>query len=213
MRPMLRVISGSPSDGRQRDARAGDRALARAVSRGERAAIAALTKRCLPVVHSVARRLIKDASEADDVAQETFVRVWRAIDRYDADRARLETWVARIATNLCLDRLRKRREATLGEDAPERVDTAPRADALLAAGSSADRVRAAVANLPERQKLALELCSFQDRTNIEAAKIMGVSVEAVESLLARARRTLKRELLEESRDLIEGFSGAHGGET
>jgi RNA polymerase sigma-70 factor (ECF subfamily) len=121
-------------------ARAGDRALALAVSQGERAAIAALTKRCLPVVHSVARRLMKDASEADDIAQETFVKVWRAIDRYDADRARLETWVARIATNHCLDRLRKRREVTLGEDAPERIDTAPRADALLAAGGSAERV-------------------------------------------------------------------------
>jgi RNA polymerase sigma-70 factor (ECF subfamily) len=68
--------------------------------------------------------------------------------------------------------------------------------------------------LPERQKLALELCSFQDRTNIEAAEILGVSVEAVESLLARARRTLKTVLLEESRDLlIDGFAGAHGGET
>lgn len=213
MRPTLRVISGPPSDGRQRDARAGDRALALAVAQGERAAIAALTKRCLPVVHAVARRLIKDASEADDIAQETFVKVWRAIERYDADRARLETWVARIATNLCLDRLRKRREATLGEDAPERVDTAPRTDALLVAGGSAERVRAAVAGLPERQRLALELCSFQDRTNIEAADILGVSVEAVESLLARARRTLRKELLEESRDLIDGFAGAQGGET
>ncbi len=213
MRPMLRVISGPPADGQQPNARAGDRALALAVSQGERAAIAALTKRCLPVVHSVARRMMKDASEADDIAQETFVKVWRAIDRYDAERARLETWVARIATNHCLDRLRKRREVTLGEDAPERIDTVPRADALLAAGGSAERVRAAVANLPERQKLALELCSFQDRTNIEAAEILGVSVEAVESLLARARRTLKTVLLEESRDLIDGFAGAHGGET
>jgi RNA polymerase sigma factor (sigma-70 family) len=136
MRPMLRVISGPPADGQQPDARAGDRALALAVSQGERAAIAALTKRCLPVVHSVARRLMKDASEADDIAQETFVKVWRAIDRYDADRARLETWVARIATNHCLDRLRKRREVTLGEDAPERIDTAPRADALWLLGAA-----------------------------------------------------------------------------
>ncbi len=212
MRPMLRVISGPPSDRRQSDARAGDRALAQSVSRGERAAIAALTRRCLPVVHSVARRLIKDASEAEDIAQETFVKVWRAIDRFDADRARLETWVARIATNICLDRLRKRREATLGEDSPERADSAPRADALLAAGGSAARVRQAVEALPDRQRAALELCTFQDRTNIEAAEILGVSVEAVESLLARARRALKKELLEESRDLIDGLSGAHGGE-
>ncbi len=213
MRPTFRVITGPPSDARQRDARADDRTLAEAVSRGERAAIAALTRRCLPVVHSVARRMIRDTSEADDIAQETFIRVWRAIDRFDADRARLETWVARIATNLCLDRLRKRREVTLGDDTPDRADPSAGADTLLAAGGSAERVRQAVTRLPDRQRLALELCSFQDRTNIEAAEILGVSVEAVESLLARARRTLKQELLDERDDLIEGLAGAHGGET
>ena len=212
MRPKLRVIPGPPSDARQRDARGEDRALARAVARGERAAIAALTRRCLPVVHSIARRLMNDSAEAEDLAQETFVKVWRAIDRYDAERARLETWVARIATNVCLDRLRKRREATLGEDMPEPPDPAAGADARVEAQVSAQRVRVAVACLPERQRLALELCSFQDRTNIEAAEILGVSVEAVESLLARARRTLKQELLDESRDLIDGLAGAHGGE-
>ncbi len=213
MRPMLRVISGSPADGPQQDARAGDRALALAVSRGERAAIAALTRRCLPVVYSVARRLLQDAGEAEDIAQETFVKVWRAIDRFDADRARLETWVARIATNACLDKLRKRREETMEENAPERADAAPRADDLMAADASARRVRAAIAALPERQRAALELCSFQDCTNIEAAEILGVSIEAVESLLARARRKLKTELLSERDDLIDGFAGVHGGET
>ncbi|MCP2678664.1 sigma-70 family RNA polymerase sigma factor [Maricaulaceae bacterium NA33B04] len=213
MRPKLRVIPGPPSDARQRDAQGDDRALAKAVARGERAAIAELTRRCLPVVYSIARRLINEGAEAEDLAQETFVKVWRAIDRYDAERARLETWVARIATNVCLDRLRKRREATLGEDVPEPPDPAARADALLEAGGSADRVRQAVGRLPERQRLALELCSFQDHTNIEVANILGVSVEAVESLLARARRTLKQELLDESRDLIDCLAGAHGGES
>jgi RNA polymerase sigma-70 factor (ECF subfamily) len=212
VRPFLRVISGPPSDGQQSDARADDRALALAVSRGERAAITALTGRCLPVVYSIARRMLGEPSEAEDLAQDTFLRVWRAIDRFDADQARLETWVARIATNLCLDRLRKRKEVHLGETTPERADTAPRADAIMAASGSADRVREAVAQLPERQKLALELCSFQDRTNIEAAEILGVSVEAVESLLARARRTLKARLLDEAGDLIDSLSGAHGGD-
>lgn len=213
MRPMLRVISGSPADGPQRDTRTGDRALALAVSRGERAAIAALTRRCLPVVHSVARRLLREPAEAEDIAQEIFLKVWRAIDRFDADRARLETWVARIATNACLDTLRKRREETLGDDAPERADGAPRVDDVLAADASAQRVRAAIAALPERQRAALELCSLHDCTNIEAAEILGVSIEAVESLLARARRKLKTELLSERDALIDGFAGAHGGET
>ena len=71
-------------------------------------------------------------------------------------------------------------------------------------------MRAAVAALPERQKLALELCHFQDRTNIEAAQIMDVSVEAMESLLARARRSLKKTLARDRDELIKDAAGLHG---
>lgn len=211
MRPVLRVISGSPAEAED-GTRGRDGTLARAVARGEREAIAALTRRCLPVVHAVARRLLNDPAEAEDVAQETFIKVWRAIERFDPERARLETWVARIATNACYDRLRKRRESQIDEDHPERADGAPDAEGLLAAGGSTDRVREAIAALPPRQRTALELCSLRDHTNIEAADILGVSVEAVESLLARARRTLKSVLAEERGALLEGFAGGHGGE-
>lgn len=212
MRPALRLIQGSLAkvrDGTQ----SADGALARAVARGERGAVETLTRRCLPVVHAVAGRLLNDAAEAEDVAQETFVKIWRAIDRYDPARGRLESWAGKIAANASYDRLRKRGETLLDEDAPERPDTAPRADALLAARDGVDRVRAAIARLPPRQRAALELCALRDHTNIEAADILGVSVEALESLLSRARRSLKTVLAEDRTELLDSFAGSHGDDT
>lgn len=212
MRPALRVISRSPLAGREDGLHDRDGELARGVERGDRAAVAALTRRCLPLVHAIARRLLRDESEAEDMAQETFVKVWRAIGSFDPERAKLETWVARIATNTCYDRLRKRGERVLDDDMPERVDTTPRADSLMSAGASADRVREAINALPPRQRLALELCALREHTNIEAAEILGVSVEALESLLARARRGLRTTLDQEHAELLEGFAEGYGGE-
>lgn len=210
-RPLLKVIEGSPRrTGGGEEARAADAALALGVARGEADAIRALTQRCLPRVHAVAARLLSDRSEAEDVAQETFLKVWRKIGLYDPERARLETWVTRIAMNASYDRLRKKRDSQFNGDAPELIDDAVSADARLTGEDALTRVRAAVAALPERQKLALELCHFQERTNIEAAQMMDVSVEAVESLLARARRSLKKTLARDREELIRDAAGLQG---
>lgn len=140
------------------------------------------------------------------------MKVWRSIDRFDPDRARLEAWAGRIAANACYDRLRKRGETLLDGETPDRPDASPRADALLDLKDSAAQVRAAVAALPPRQRAALELCAFRDHTNIEAADMLGISVEALESLLARARRTLKSELEADREALLDGLSRGQGGE-
>ena len=211
MRSVLRVISGSPDDGED-GAQARDAALARAVARGERGAMAEMTRRCLPVVHAIARRLLNDPAEAEDVAQETFVKVWRSIARFEARRGRLESWTGRIAANACYDRMRKRGETLLEEAAPDRPDAAPHAEGLLAASDSAARVREAIDALPPRQRAALELCALRAHSNIEAADILGVSIEALESLLARARRTLKMQLAGERAALLEALSEGQGGE-
>lgn len=213
IRPVLRLVRGSPritgEDGRI----AADRALAHGVARGDRDAVAALTARCLPLVTGLAARTLRDRIEAEDVAQDTFVKVWRRIGHYQPERARLETWVARIALNLCYDRLRKRGETLMGDDMPELAETGAGAEASLSAGDDARRVRAAVAALPVRQRAALELCHFQDMGNIEAAAVLDISVEALESLLARGRRTLKTALSDEHADLLAGLAAGHGGET
>lgn len=210
-RPFLKVIDGPPlRTGGGEEVRAADARLADGVARGDAAAIRALTQRCLPRVLGVAARLLGDREEAEDVAQETFMKVWRKIAQYDPDRARLETWVTRIAMNACYDRLRKKRESQISEDAPEPVDGAASVESRLAGESALSRVRAAVDALPERQKAALQLCHFQDHTNIEAAQIMEISVEALESLLARARRALKAKLATDRQELIADAAGLHG---
>lgn len=210
--PFLRLVPKTPlqSEEGRGDTRTVDQDLAQAVAAGEPAAMRALTQRCLPRVMGVAVRLLRDREEAEDVAQETFLKVWRNIARYDAERAKLETWVGKIAMNASYDRLRKRRENLLGDDMPELVDGAPNAEAQLTASDAADRVRMAIHGLPERQRLALELCHFQERTNIEAARMMEVSVEAMESLLARARRTLKKTLASERDELLADAAKLQG---
>lgn len=161
----------------------------------------AFVARTLPRITGTAWRLLGDRSEAEDVAQETYLRVWRNAERWKPGTARFDSWVMRIAVNLCYDRLRKRRETTL-PDGYDRAGGEADADNVLAGKDSQQTVRAAVAGLPERQRLALELCHFQELGNIEAAEIMEVSVEAIESLLSRARRSLRQRLAEDAADLM-----------
>lgn len=208
MRPILNVIQGHKTDATG-DVYAQDHAFAKAIARGDSDAARAFTLRCLPQVHGVAMRMLGNASDAEDVAQETFIRVWRKAHQWKPGKARFESWVVRIAINLCYDRLRKKREV-LGEDIPEMVDPSPSAGAAMVEADTSAEVQAVIAALPERQRLALELCHFQDYSNIQAAEIMEVSVEALESLLARARRSLKAALAESVTGLMADFNAAKG---
>jgi RNA polymerase sigma-70 factor (ECF subfamily) len=148
--------------------------------------------------------MLSDAAEAEDVAQEVFLRVWRHAAAWTPGQAKFETWMHRVAMNLCLDRLRRagRRVGDVSPDLPDATASATRA---LDERQRRDRVRQAIGELPERQRAALTLCYFQERTNIEAAEILQVSVEALESLLARARRTLKAKLAADRADLLSGL--------
>lgn len=197
IRPVLQVITGSG----KRAAPDGDAALARALARGDSAVMQAFIARTLPKITGVAWRLLGDKGEAEDVAQETYLKVWRNAGKWTPGAARFDSWVIRIAINLCYDRLRKRREVSLPEGF-DRADGEVGADAALAGQDSRQAVRAAIARLPERQRLALELCHFQELGNIEAAAIMEVSVDAIESLLGRARRALRDRLMDEAGELI-----------
>jgi len=170
-----------------------DEDLVRRVGEGDPAAIQAMVARKLPRMLSLARRMLGDAAEAEDVAQEAMLRAWRQAPRWTPGQARFDTWLHRVGLNLCYDRLRRRRE--IATDAvPDRIDDGPAPDRGLLAAETGARVEAALARLPERQREAIVLCHYQELGNIEAAALMEISVEALESLLSRGRRALRTAL-------------------
>jgi RNA polymerase sigma factor (sigma-70 family) len=169
------------------------------VAVGDPAASRALVARKLPRLLSLAGRMLGDGAEAEDVAQEAFLRIWKQAPKWRPGAARFDTWLHRVALNLCYDRLRRRRELAFAEP-PDRPDEGPGPDRGLEAQDTGRRVARALQALPDRQREAIVLCHHQELGNIEAAAVMGVSVEALESLLGRGRRALRAALVEEGRD-------------
>ena len=172
-----------------------DAELLARVGRGDEPAFRALVSRKLGRIHGLAQRLLGDRGEADDVAQDAFLRVWRQAGHWRSGEARFDTWLHRVVLNLCTDRLRRRREVLMAEP-PEQVDPTLAVDRRMARDETIGRVKAAIATLPPRQSEALMLHMYQELSDIETAAAMGISVDALESLLSRARRSL-RTLLEE----------------
>ncbi|HEY5107711.1 MAG TPA: RNA polymerase sigma factor [Caulobacteraceae bacterium] len=176
-----------------------DDELVRLAGQGDAGAIRALVRAKLPRIFALARRMLGDIGEAEDVAQETFVRAWRHAPRWRPGEARFETWLHKVALNLCYDTLRRRRGPRAVE-APDLEDPGPPPDRNLQARDVGRRVDAALQALPARQREAIVLCHHQELGNIEAAALMGVSVGALESLLGRGRRALRVALA----DLADG---------
>lgn len=163
------------------------------VGRGDQAATRMLVAAKLPRILGLATRMLRDAAKAEDVAQEAFVRVWRNAATWQPGRARFDTWLHTVILNLCRDRLRRRREVT-SDAVPEVSDPTPDAEAVMIEAQLGRTVADAVAALPERQREAILLVHYQDLSGAEAASALEISVEALESLLARGRRTLRTQL-------------------
>jgi RNA polymerase sigma factor (sigma-70 family) len=170
-----------------------DEELLGRVAAGDPAAVRALAARKLPRLLALAKRMLGEATEAEDVAQEAMIRAWKQAPSWRPGAARFDTWLHRVALNLCYDRLRRRRE-TPTDQPPEQIDDGPAPDRGLEARDVGRRVSAAMLALPDRQREAVALCHYQEMTNIEAAAVMGLSVEALESLLSRGRRALRAAL-------------------
>ncbi|MGZ8362665.1 MAG: RNA polymerase sigma factor [Caulobacteraceae bacterium] len=175
-----------------------DEDLVARAGRGDPAAVQALVARKLPRILALAARMLGDASEAEDVAQEVFLRVWREAPRWRPGEARFDTWMHRVALNLCHDRLRRRRDIPMAEP-PEIADPARSAEQVMESADAAEAVAAALIRLPPRQREAVVLSHYQELGGAEAALVMEVSLDAFESLLARARRSLK-EMLAHARE-------------
>jgi len=184
-----------------------DADLVRSAGAGDAQAASALVRKHLPRMISLARRMLNDAAEAEDVAQEVFLRVWREAPRWKPGGAKFETWMHRVALNQCYDRLRRRREKADPDAGINIADPAPLASEAWLAQQRTVKVGAALAKLPERQRSAIELVHFQELTNIAAAETLEISVEALESLLSRGRRALKVALADVAQDLIGDADG------
>jgi RNA polymerase sigma factor (sigma-70 family) len=170
-----------------------DEALMVLYANGDRHAALALTRRVTPRVMAYASRLLSgDRAEAEDVAQETMLRLWRMAPEWRQGETKVTTWAYRVATNLCIDRQRSRgrkRQVAL-DDAPEVADGARGAEGQLQEAGRMAALEAALAELPDRQRQAVVLRHLEGMTNPEIAAIMEIGVEAVESLTARGKRSL-----------------------
>jgi RNA polymerase sigma-70 factor (ECF subfamily) len=169
-----------------------DEALMIAVGRGDAAACRILVERHLGRIVTFAQRMLGNRSDAEDAAQEVFLRVWAAAAGWRGG-SRFTTWLHRVAANVCLDRISKGREVPTAE-LPELVDPGPDPSAAAQSDDVTRHVQAALAALPATQRLAVTLCHCEGLRNVEAAAIMEISVEALESLLARGRRAMRGRL-------------------
>lgn len=188
-----------------------DAETVRLAGAGDTRAAEALVRKHLPKMVGLARRMLNDGAEAEDVAQEVFLRVWREAPRWRPGAAKFETWMHRVALNLCYDRMRRRREKSDPDAGMTVADPAPLASEAWLAQQRSATVRAALSALPDRQRAAITLVHFQELTNIAAAEALEISVEALESLLARGRRAMKAALADVARDLIDDADGASRG--
>ena len=166
-----------------------DDALLVLYANGDAGAARALTMRLTPMVLGYAARLLNDVAEAEDVTQEAMLRLWKIAPDWRQGEAKVTTWLYRVVSNLCTDRLRKKRAVAL-EAVPEPVDERPSASDAMIEAERAAALQEALATLPERQRQAVVLRHIEGATNPEIAQILEISVEAVESLTARGKRAL-----------------------
>ncbi len=181
-------------------ARAADAELMRRVAAGDAGASRVLVDRELGPLVALAYRILGNRAESEDVAQESFLRLWRMARRWQP-RAKVRTWLTRVAYNLSIDRLRLRKPT---DPIDEAAFAAPGGgpSSALQRDQVAHIVEAAIARLPERQRAAIALVHYQELSNIEAAETLGVSIDALESLLARGRRGLRGALADQRTDLL-----------
>jgi RNA polymerase sigma-70 factor, ECF subfamily len=166
-----------------------DEQLMRQVAKGDHTAFSILVDRHLRRVVSVAQSITGTRTDADDIAQETFLRVWERPRLFDASQALFTTWLHRVTVNLCIDRRRVRRPGSLDEIPEQPMDTVSLVDLLYTAERRA-AVGAAMLTLSVQQRTAIALFHMQGFSQREAAAIMELSEGAFESLLQRGRRAL-----------------------
>ncbi len=173
---------------------ASDAELLRQYAEGVPKAARLLTARLAPLAYRLALRLLQDRADAEDVAQDAMLRLWKAAPGWREDEAKVSTWLYAVTRNLCMDRMRRskaRGGTALDLQAiAEPADPGPAAEARLTETARQDALQTALRALPDRQREAVVLRHLEGLSNPEIAQIMDISTEAVESLTARGKRNL-----------------------
>lgn len=192
-----------------------DESLMGRVQGGDQQAFASLVRRHSGLFFTAAYRMCQQEQEAEDIVQEAFLKLWQKPEAFDVSKGvKFTTWFYRVVTNLAIDKVRRKKPQANPDVLDFMADGAPKADEQMAEQEQQDAVERAIANLPDRQRAALNLCFYEGLSNKEAADILDVGVKALESLLMRAKKTLKEELSREGfvrENSINTRSSSHAG--
>jgi len=173
-----------------------DEGLVGRIQKGDHQAFAVLVRRHTDKFFGLAWRLLGNDAEADDVVQDEFLKLWAQPDLFRADAgAKFTTWFYRVVSNMAMDRLRGRKRWTGAEILEDMADSGKISDQGYEEKEMQKHIQQSIGGLPERQKLALTLCFYQDVSVQDAATIIGVGEKAVESLLMRAKAGLRNDLI------------------
>lgn len=173
---------------------ASDEELLERIEEGDREAFSVLVRRHAGRYYRIAYRILFDKCEAEDMVQEAFLKIWDRPGTWDGRRgAKFTTWFYRVVTNLCLDWNRKRKPLTLA-DGFQVADNSPGYESKFEAKQEQEVLERAMRELPVRQKLALDLCFYEGLSNRQAAEVMSVSLKALQSLIMRAKESLREKV-------------------
>ncbi|MFL5733968.1 MAG: sigma-70 family RNA polymerase sigma factor [Chloroflexia bacterium] len=172
-----------------------DRLAVQAALRGDQDAFAGLVTRYQSAVYNMAYRMLGDPTEAEDAAQEVFVRAWNQLHTFQLDR-RFSTWLLSIASHYCIDLLRRRRPAAPLDDVALYVESDdPAPDEIALQGEQAETVKRMLDRLPEKYRSVTVLRYYNDLSYDEISRVTGLTESAVKTQLHRARRMLAEQIL------------------
>jgi RNA polymerase sigma-70 factor (ECF subfamily) len=172
---------------------------------GDEVAFRMLVERHIDRAYAIALRIVGNAADAEDVVQDTMLKIWSHRGRWQHGRAKFSTWLYRVISNRCIDLRRKPRTENV-ETVPEVADGQPGAVEVIERNELNGMLELAMQRLPEQQRIAVILSYHESMSNGEIAEVMDTTVAAVESLLKRGRQQLRQLLRKHERDIRTAFS-------
>lgn len=182
-----------------------DDLLLERIAANDQAAFRILVERHIDRAYGLALRILSNKADAEDIVQDTMLKVWLHRGRWESGRAKFSTWLYRVVTNRCIDFRRMPRNEDL-DQAPEIADERPLPLADMQKSAVNSLLETAMARLPEQQRIALILSYQENMNNGEIADVMQTTITAVESLLKRGRQKLRDLLKRSEKDIRDSFT-------